>query len=168
MSYQISEQVNVRDLKTRYYIDITTNKINTGTGITGSINQFNVKVNTIKLDQNKEWTVEIIQFSYKNIVTPVDALLPIKPIILCDVSEPIYVNNTNSSIVYKCNRPTVSAITPIEIIESDITNNYNFILPLKKNIINSMNFEIVRSDNGQIFPLDVNGYVTLTVLISGQ
>lgn len=132
-----------------HYIDVVTRGINTGvTGVIGKLNNFTVTVN-MPLTVGKNYTVEVISFSYKNLATP----LNIKPILLTDISGVIKDNNKWSSILYKSNVYTGNT----DIIETDITNNINLIRPLQKIIsIDTVTVQIRRSDNGEEFPFDDN------------
>ncbi len=100
--------------------------------------------------------MRVIEFSYINIATPAN----IKPIILCDCTEPIYVNNTTSSIIYKGAIPTGTA----GLVTLDSSNNSTLILDVSRNNLNSISFQIVRSDNGEPFPFNApTDVVTLLI-----
>lgn len=151
--------LRVEDPIERHYIDITTNQINSNSGVVGENNRFTVYPRLV-LDDGKDYTVEIIEFSYTNIASPIDA----KPIILCDLSEPINVNNVTSSILYKSNIYTGNT----DKVETNISNNVNYKRNLKRKIINSVNIEIVSSLNGSPFPFDPASFLTLVLLIQSK
>jgi hypothetical protein len=141
----------------RFYIDVTTRNINTNTGVSGSNNNFETIIQDLILDYANIYTVEVESFFYRNAVVAPD----VYPIILSDIGDNIRVVNTNSSILY---RSTVPANNTNEQ-QRDKTNNARFVLPLQNKSIRSIAFQIVRSDNGQLFPLDVGSSVQITLLI---
>lgn len=146
----------------RYYIDITTNGINTTTGVIGpSNNEFTANIQSLTLDLDKQYTVEVHSFNYQNsnLGPPIIGAPQIYPIILCDLAENIRVVNTNSSILYKSNIPASDTL----YYERDKTNNDRFVLALSNTNVKTISFQIVRSDNGQPFPLI--SPVQLTLLI---
>lgn len=145
----------------RYYIDVTTNKINEGTGVFGQHNNFTVNIQTLNLDQNKNYTVEIQSFYYRNIVAPVG----VYPIVLCDLGDNINVNSTNASILYKSNIFTGDN----NFIVSNYLNTNNFIRPVRSNQISTFQISIVRSDNGQPFEFaNPSDSVQLVLLIRSE
>lgn len=149
------ERVQEVPLKHRIYLDITTNDINQGTGVFGTNNRFTVNPNII-LNLQEKYTLKVIEFSYINIATPAN----IRPIILCDCTAPIYVNNTTSSIIYKGSVLTGNT-NRITLNES---NNSTLILDVDRNNLNSISFQIVRNDNGQPFPFNSPSDVVTMIL----
>lgn len=143
------ETLNITDQEERIYIDVKTQDINlpTNPSVTGQANKFTLDVGGLSLDQSKNWTVEIISFSY---YSPSDSAgNEQQPIILCDLSDPIMVNGFTSSVLFKSQY--ISGFTPAGFYTSDLTNNINFVRNVKYRNINSIQFEIVNAKNGKPF-----------------
>lgn len=142
----------------RYYIDISTAGLVPGAvdnGVSGTFDNFQANIEPLSLNQGRHYTVEVHSWYYENInISP-----NVYPIILCDLGKNIIVNNTNSSIMYKSR---VGADNT-NFVALDQTNNGNFILDLSRDNIRNVRIEVVRSDNGQPFPLTAPH--TLTFLI---
>lgn len=148
----------------RIYIDITTNQINTpqNPSLTGTNNRFNFQTN-IELRADRDYTVQLVSMSYVN---PANLPAGIQPLLLTDISDPIIINSTNASVLFKSNTPTNGASS---LVILDDTSNSILIRDVTRKPISSINFQIVRSDNGQLFEFDnPNDVVTLMLLIQNK
>jgi len=149
----VPQAVVVPPSKERFYIDVTTNLINTNTGVSGTNNDFRVQIEQLNLDLNKHYTVEVESFYYLNSNFQVG----VYPIILSDIAQNIRVINTNSSVLYKS---TIDA-TNVNFQQRNKTNNPRFVLPIDNHFIRDIRFQIVRSDDGAPFPLLDTVQITL-------
>ena len=150
--------------KERYYIDISTRGLTDPfSGVSGTADRFTASIQNLVVDGSKHYTVEIDSFTYKNVDLGA-AGIQIYPILLSDIGTNIRVQNTNSSIIFKSNIPSTSTA----VITRDDTNNQRLILDFNKQDLSQISFEIVRSDNGQQYPLDPTSSVQLTLLIQSQ
>ena len=136
------------------WIDITTNGINTNTGVYGSNNNFVVNISNLSLDGTYGLVVYKLIYQNSNLTPDV-----VYPIVLCGEIKPIRVNNTFSSIIYYGRFRADSS----DLIYDDATNNTSMSALLVNNIINQLSFSIVRSDNGQLFP--INPLSVLRILV---
>ena len=143
-------------VKQRYYLDFTTNGINGPVGgVTGNNAQFRCNIEHLTLDPNNKYTVEVVSFYYQNVeINP-----GVYPILLSDIGENIRVVNANSSFLFKSNVELFSNAS----VARDNTNNAVLKVPVQKNNISEINFEIVRSDDGQ--QIELPGAITITLLI---
>jgi hypothetical protein len=149
------EKVQIVSNIHKFYLDVTTNGIGTGTGVIGTNNRFTVFPN-IELNPEESYTLKVIEFSYENIDSPAN----IKPLVLCDCTLPILVNNTTSSIIFKSSVRTGVAGNPVDLNES---NNSVMTVDVNRGNLNSITFRIVRSDNGELFPFSGSEVVTLLI-----
>lgn len=141
----------------RYYIDITTNGINTTTGVSGTNDSFTCNIETLELSQNYKWTAEIVSWYYKNVnIGP-----GVYPILQADFVENIRIDNTNASIIMKSTAPA----TDTNYQERFLFNNPILTLDVGASVIRNISFSIVRSDNGQPFGIDNASIVHITLLI---
>jgi hypothetical protein len=130
--------------KERYYIDVTTNGINTNTGVSGTPQSFSAKIDPLVLNPDKQYTVEVVSWIYGN--TDLSPLI-VYPILLSDVCKNIRVINTNSSLLYKSSQLANNT----DIQNRNQSNNSILKLPVAQNTITEINFELVRSDDGLPF-----------------
>jgi hypothetical protein len=154
----INREIVTKPHKERYYIDITTRDINTGTGVSGTNNSFTVTIQDLKLDVSKKWTAQVVAVYYRN----VNLGGGVYPILLTDFVQNQRVNNNNSSLFWKS---TVDA-TNTNYIALDAESNWSIVSPIQTNILRTMELIFERSDQGGVlFPFDPTEPVTLTILV---
>lgn len=150
--------------KDRHYIDLTTNGINTSLNpaVTGTPDTFRVVIEPLLLDPTKEYTVEVVSWFYPNIVIGAPGAPPVYPLLLSDIGENIRVGGANSSLLFKSTVPCNTNLTPEA---RDNTNNFTFAVPIRQRLIRDINFQVVRSDNGQplAFPPTYPHAITLLI-----
>jgi hypothetical protein len=154
----VENQIVLPRLKDRHYIDVTTNLINTTTGVSGTNNSFSVQIEPLLLDPQRQYSVQVLNFYYQN--SNIGA--GIYPIITSDIGYNIRVVNTNSSIIFKSNVDASNT----NFVSRDVTNNANFVLPVSSQKISQIFFQIVRSDTGALFPM--TSPVQLTLYIESE
>src|ERR1700677_498985 len=137
------------------YIDITTNLINTNTGVTGSNNNFVVDISNLKLDGRYRYFLQLQQLIYLN----TDIIgATVFPIVTCDQIVSIYENNTRSNILYKGRFQANNA----DVIVDSLNTNVTLLVELNvQDNLNKLSLQFFRSDNGAAFPIDPSSYVTM-------
>ena len=143
----------------KYYIDLTTNQINSGTpgSLSGSNSNFTLTNLNISLDPTLKWKMSIQTMIYEN--TNIGGF--VFPIVLCDVTKEILNNNYYASILYKSEQVADST----DVAVRNPQNNTIIYRGLKSFDITSMNFRIVRSDTGAEFPISPASVLTMLILI---
>lgn len=161
---RVAESIVIQKPDEKIYIDITTNGINTplNPSITGSNNNFRFQTN-IDLRADRDYTVQVVSISYVN---PANLPAGVQLLLLTDISDPIIINSSNSSVIFKSNKPTTGTAS---LIVLDDSNNSILVRNLTRKPISSISFQVVRSDNGQPFVFDnPNDIVTVMLLIQNK
>lgn len=144
----IPPKIQIVNNSEHIYLDINTRQVaGLNTNVSGTNNNFRAEIK-LDLDENIDYIIEVLSFTYENPTPTASQPVGVQPIILSDISEPIIVNGFTSSVLFKSNQ--IVSTTPSTIV-SDISNNINFKRNVKYHKINSIAFEIIRSDNGQPF-----------------
>lgn len=156
----INREIVTKPHKERYYIDITTNQINTTTGVSGTNNNFNVTIQSLELDKSKHWNARVVAIYYRN----VNLGGGVYPVLLADFVENQRVNNNNASLFWKS---TVDA-TNTNYVALDSESNWTIVTPVYNKVLRTLDFRFQRSDNGELFPFDPNEPVTMTILVQNE
>lgn len=140
-----------------HYIDITTNGINTTTGVSGTNNAFTANIEELDLSTAYKWTATVVNFNYKNVnIGP-----GVYPIIQASFVENIRINNINASFFYRSTAPA----TDTNYQERYEHNNPALTLKVLPSRLQTLSFTVVRSDNGQPFGIDPASSLQLTIMI---
>lgn len=146
MAY-VREDFITKNTREKHYIDITTRLINSGvTGVKGNNRNFRANIQAMSLDPNRHYTIKVASIRYRNVNLGDNVYMTV----LSSLGENIRINNTNSSVLFQSNIPASDA----NHYYRDGTNNWQFELNLSDRIISTVQIELVRSDNGEPWPID--------------
>lgn len=132
--------------KDRYYIDVNTRDLTGLAEVFGTNTNFSASIQTLTLDPNKHYTIKVDSIRYRQATVGDGVYL----VVLSDIAENIRINNTNSSVIFQSNTPDEGVN---DYVYKDDSNNGQLVLPLRSKVINQINVQLVRSDNGAKWPI---------------
>ena len=139
------------------YFDITTNSLNLpNTNVTGTKSDFNIPVSELTL-KSTDYLISVTDFRYPTVdLQAAEGLSKkkaesVQVIVSCSAAETISVNGRAGPFLYKSQKGSSTAESAD--FHTDIIDSSVAITPkISSAIINSINIQLVRSDNGQPYP----------------